>query len=263
MCRCASCEKHLRETKPILNMDRKKIKGLARHNLLGHYGCVVGALIIVGIFNTIASYFAELMGVGSIIVGVVGYLLFLLVGLVLNAGYGYVHLLLARGRQTKVGDMFYTVRNQPKRFVAYGILYWLVSMACLTPGVCCLYVSQVNPIGLGRLNILAVIGVPAIAVGAIILIRIMLAWSMTVYVMLDKPNAAVMEAIRESRQMMRGNKGRLFALLLSFVGWWLFSVLTFFLALLWIRPYMTQSMVCFYISLLPPEQQAQGVGAES
>ncbi|MCD8365571.1 MAG: DUF975 family protein, partial [Clostridiales bacterium] len=69
----------------------------------------------------------------------------------------------------------------------------------------------------------------------------------------------VLDAIRRSRQMMKGKKGRFFLLGRSFIGCILLSVLSFFIGLLWVIPYFAQSQTCFYLELTGRgEEQAEG-----
>ncbi|MCD8300818.1 MAG: DUF975 family protein [Clostridiales bacterium] len=242
-------------------MSRKQIKNIARHNLLGHYRCAIGALILVGIASIIASYFASLMTagrVGSLLVGIVGYILFLIVGILTQVGYEYVQLRLARGQQAIARDVFLVFRNHPGRFIGYEILVIVVCLICIAPGIIVMVLASIRPVLVGRANIPAFIGVALLIVGVIIWIVIYLSWSMAVYCLLDQENLKVMDGIRNSRVLMRGNRGRLFVLELSFIGWVLFSVLTFFIGMLWIIPYIKQSLACFYISLLPASQQTYG-----
>lgn len=51
-------------------------------------------------------------------------------------------------------------------------------------------------------------------------------YAMTPYIMAENENLSVMEAITESKQIMMGNKWRLFCLDLSFLGWELLGILT-------------------------------------
>ena len=50
-------------------------------------------------------------------------------------------------------------------------------------------------------------------------------YSMTPYILSEHPEMSVNEAITASRNIMQGNKGRLFCLLLSFIGWELLFLL--------------------------------------
>jgi uncharacterized membrane protein len=71
-------------------------------------------------------------------------------------------------------------------------------------------------------------------------------YSMTSYILLENPDMPVMDAIRRSKEMMDGNKGRLFCLDISFIGWWLLCILTCGLGFLWLYPYMNAATVAFY-----------------
>lgn len=49
--------------------------------------------------------------------------------------------------------------------------------------------------------------------------------------------------------MMQGNKGNLFVLEISFIGWSILAVLTFGIGFLWLAPYIQVSKTCFYEEL--------------
>lgn len=74
-------------------------------------------------------------------------------------------------------------------------------------------------------------------------------YAMTFYIMADNPEIDGMEAITRSRQMMNGNKWRLFCLDFSFIGWFILCILTFGLLLLYVGPYMEAAHAAFYQSL--------------
>lgn len=71
-------------------------------------------------------------------------------------------------------------------------------------------------------------------------------YAMAFYVLADNPNIPIMDAIRESKRMMNGNKWKLFLLELSFTGWILIAALTAGIGLLWVMPYITAASVGFY-----------------
>jgi uncharacterized membrane protein len=55
-----------------------------------------------------------------------------------------------------------------------------------------------------------------------------------------------MEAIDQSKAMMKGNKWKLFCLGWRFFGWILLGILTCGIGLLWVLPYLQTSMARFY-----------------
>ncbi len=56
--------------------------------------------------------------------------------------------------------------------------------------------------------------------------------------------------MRESQELMRGNKGRYFYLIISFFGLLLLSVFTCYIGLLWLAPYMEMTQLLFYRDLI-------------
>lgn len=72
------------------------------------------------------------------------------------------------------------------------------------------------------------------------------AYAMTPYIMAEKPNMGINDAITKSREMMKGHKWQLFWLDLSFTGWMLLSILTLGIALVFVWPYYSAARAAFY-----------------
>ena len=71
-------------------------------------------------------------------------------------------------------------------------------------------------------------------------------YAMTPYIMHEKPDMGINDAITKSRQMMNGYKWKLFCLDLSFTGWMLLSILTLGVALVYAWPYYNAAKAAFY-----------------
>ncbi len=71
-------------------------------------------------------------------------------------------------------------------------------------------------------------------------------YAMTFFIMADNPNLSANEAIKASKEMMRGHKTDLFLLELSFIGWILLSVLSFGIGFLWLGSYIYTANAIFY-----------------
>ena len=80
-------------------------------------------------------------------------------------------------------------------------------------------------------------------------------YSMAFFILRDNPGMSALDAITASRKMMKGYKGRLFCLYLSFIGWILLSIITFGIGFLWLYPYMFLSMTNFYENLKKVQPQ--------
>ena len=85
-----------------------------------------------------------------------------------------------------------------------------------------------------------------LGIGAIIL---GLAYAMVPYLLRDYPELTAREALRTSREMMKGHKWDLFVLQLSFIGWILLAILTAGIGYLWLEPYIQMSVAAFYEDL--------------
>lgn len=72
-------------------------------------------------------------------------------------------------------------------------------------------------------------------------------YAMTPYILLENPEMTANEAITESKNLMNGNRWRLFCLEISFIGWNILCLLfTFGLGYVALVPYMEASFAAFY-----------------
>ncbi|MEG0371492.1 MAG: DUF975 family protein [Clostridium sp.] len=71
-------------------------------------------------------------------------------------------------------------------------------------------------------------------------------YSQTFYILADNPNIKVLDAIRESKKMMYGHRGRYLLLQLSFIGWGILSIFTLGLGFIWLFTYIYASEAVFY-----------------
>lgn len=76
-------------------------------------------------------------------------------------------------------------------------------------------------------------------------------YSMSYYILADNNDISVNEAIKRSKEIMRGYKADLFSLHLSFFGWIFLSVFTFGILYFWIKPYIETARAEFYHNLIP------------
>ena len=77
-----------------------------------------------------------------------------------------------------------------------------------------------------------------------------LSYSMTPYILADCPNVPAQKALTLSKRMTRGNKGEIFVMMLSFLGWCMLSAFTVgLLDIFWTTPYMSLSLAGQYDEL--------------
>lgn len=71
-------------------------------------------------------------------------------------------------------------------------------------------------------------------------------YAMTEFILAENPELTASEAISKSKEMMNGNRWRLFCLHFSFIGWDILSSLTLGIGNLWLRPYKNAANATFY-----------------
>lgn len=256
----------------------------ARNVLSGKWGLALGTGLVANLLGA-GTYMLNSSGGGSsssldqetissfesmsqeeimIIVGIVAVVLmislvislaFFLLGGPITLGYVKFNLDLVDGKEPRVDDLF----SQFKRFgdgflvqLLRRIFISLWTMLFLLPGIILGVVIGVLAAMSGATDeIVAVAVVAGVFVGlipAVILGTVKeYSYAMAPYLLYENPGMKANEAITASKELMNGNKWRLFCLLFSFTGWALLSI--FFscgIGHLWLNPYMEAAVASFY-----------------
>lgn len=247
----------------MMKRGRKELKALAKRALLGNYGTVVGSMLvgylalfammipmfIIVLVAVAASASAGSPGVGTAVglVAAVGiwYILVLFASMLFMLGITRICYQFCIGQEGKLGDTLYAFKNHPFRFAGLSMLLMLLILISSIPGIALM-------IG-GQLMVRGAAGLVLYVVGYILTfflaIAVALRYFMAVFILLEEPWRKVGECIRLSKEMMDGNKMRLFKLQVSFFGILLLTYMTFGIGMLWITPYMICTNIYFYLSV--------------
>ena len=74
-------------------------------------------------------------------------------------------------------------------------------------------------------------------------------YSIIPYILADDPEISSKDAFKKAKQMMKGNKWRLFKLEFSFIGWFVLCVLTLGIGTFFLIPYISAANAEFYVEL--------------
>lgn len=154
---------------------------------------------------------------GTSFIGV-GAIVAVLIAGPLNLGLSECYLKLVRGQNVEIVNMFDGFKNFLKGFLLQlinGLFIALWSLLFIIPGIIKSY-----------------------------------SYSMSFYILADNPEIDCNVARERSIELMRGNKWRLFCLDLSFIGWYLLSLLTLGILFLWVEPYHNAARAVFYRRIL-------------
>lgn len=69
------------------------------------------------------------------------------------------------------------------------------------------------------------------------------------FIMIDEPGISFNDAMKKSKEMMKGHRFELFKLNFSFFGWFILSIFTLGILMLWVEPRMYTAEMVFYARL--------------
>lgn len=172
------------------------------------------------IFSTTGGFSPQIQSLlvgGAVVIAIVSILfavLYFIIGSVVAIGYSKFNLDLVDHKDGELGTLF-----------SYLSCWKTAAIATLLESICVLLWSLLFII-------------PGIMASY--------SYSMKNYILADHPELTASEAIARSKEMMRGNRFRLFCLDFSFIGWNILCVFTVGIGNLWLNPYIQASHAAFY-----------------
>ena len=252
-------------------LSSASLKSLAKGQLLGKYGTVIGAFVLHGLcIMPISMVLSLTIGTGTVIQTIIyclaAFLIHLFAGFFV-AGEAYIYLKVACNQKPQITDLFYCFRGDTMKVLQLQAVFAAVSLVCSLPAqivsgfvnaslsavtYSSAIVTDAPPVS-GSLFLTYVI---LFLAGTIIEIFVRLLFSQVFYLMLDFPQYSAKELFQMSLRLMKGNIGRLFYLEISFLPLILLSFLSCGIALLWISPYMDATLANFYLDLVKKKTEA-------
>ena len=201
-----------------------QLKDKAKEQLTGHYGLLIGIILVTGLIsitiNSILDIFVPMSaGTISYILSVaVTFLVSVFMG-VFNAGTALVYLKFASGGTASLSDIFYGFTHHIENTLTVSLVM-----------------------------------IPCLAAAMVIYVPLSLGLSQCYYLMLDFPDKPAAEILKASFRIMRGQKGRLFYMELSFLPLLLLGAVSL-VGILWVIPYMQMTFAAFYFDIMKQEQR--------
>lgn len=255
-----------------------ELKQLAKRALLGKYGTAVGAVLVnyaVAVGIGLALYFFLIVGVlaaalsGSagassapviavIIVVVALFFAMIIIEYMMMPGYINLYFNICRGRAYALGDLLFAFKNAPGKFFIISCI--LVGLVVVITGVS----MALSMFGLAFHSfwLKMVLDWGFMLLLYVLMFLFYMNFGLTLYILVEDPQKGIMEAMGESYRMMKGNRGRYFYLMISFIGWMIVAYLSLGLALLWLTPYMGCTFTYFYLDLKRMQQAEYGAQGE-
>ena len=253
-------------------MSCAQLKQMAKGNLYGRLGTVIGAFLVhmtiylvldyvISGFNTttiegLVLYFASLFIVDLFIT-------------IFTTGEDYLYLNVCTGNEATVSDVFYGFKGFAGKTLLLRLIPVLVTTLVQIPSFLIFQMlSTVMPSTQEMLDILqsgnmatlmeiserlspmtsmcCMLGLFQI----IITLLVDVIFSQTLFFMLDYPDYSVTDTLKYSIKIMKGSWGRYLYILLSFIPWYILGIFTCYISFVWSYPYQKATMTNFYLELI-------------
>ncbi len=204
----------------------------------------------------------KIAAVATLVISGISSLWSVLVSPVITVGYRKFNLNLIDGndRDLTVASLFRYFNGSYLKCVAVGLLNTLLSWACALPvwiasalGILLLIPAVASPVLCFALaSILFCIG----GIATVFLsFWVAFSYRFSYLILAEYPEIGAVDAMRNSRILMKGNKWRLFCLEFSFIGWYLLAACcTCGLGVLVVNPYCEVAETEFYSDLTRRDQ---------
>ena len=196
-------------------MNRASLKQLAKEQIKGNIGILFLCMLIVVAISSLASAIDKAIGDNSTVVSLI---VSVFVVSILGYGINLNHINLSRQIKASVPTLFEGFKDYGRVWLTFffmSLFETLWTLLFVIPGI-----------------------VKSIA------------YSFAPYIIAEDPNISPRDAIKRSMEITNGHKGELFVLYLSFIWWILLTGVTFGIAGIYVFPYMNQTYVNAYHSLL-------------
>jgi len=271
-----------------MKTSRKELKMRARAALLGHYGTAVGGILLfygiswlfmmamelvvmvmVAVFS-LAAPSEELsslivMGedisgysmagssllssgvIAAVIVGVLLYLALIMVLYLMIPGMVHLNMNICEGKKAKVTDIFWAFKHGPWKFIRLTLVIGLLILLSFLP----MALLMIGGVMSGNMVFTMIFNGVCSVILIIVMMCVALNFAMLYFILVDHPEMGIIEALKESYNMMVGNRLRFLGLSFSFFGWMILGMMSCGIGMLWLTPYMGCTCIFFYQDLKP------------
>ena len=232
-------------------MPASEIRKDARTALTGKWGMAVCITIIYLVIAFIIGLIQGLFGENSVIYAIID-LAYLVISIPLSFGLIISFMKLERNENVSYLDFLkdgFSKFNRSWGIWFYTFIKLILPIICLVLIIILIAIltsaSLIN--GSENLNVPLAVAAIALYIASIVyIVSRALLYSLAYNIAYDNPELSSKDCVLKSEALMHGNRGNLFLLELSFIGWAILAALTLGIGFLWLFPYMQVALVCFY-----------------
>ena len=212
-------------------------------------GMAIGAAVSIFIIQLGATLITSVLfpvnTVMSIVLGEIFSLALTVLTCLFEAGMYYMFLCLSRGEESWYGQLLWFFQHDPDRIIlastVMAVITWITSLPfSIYNYTAAIPATQEQMIQYfttsGELYLLSLV------LGTLIMVP----FRLTYYILADEPETSSMEALKKSRELMKGNFVRFVLLQVSFLPWIILSAVAMYIPMLYVLPYMELTNVALY-----------------
>ena len=234
-----------------------ELKAIAKEHMFNKYGTAIGALVIVSMITMFVSFFSTIFIDTKTVTGIIlnlliSFVISVLTGL-FTSGQRYFYLKISCGRPVTISDVFYGFKLFPNKAVLIQLYLSIFIYVSMLPMTLMSYMVARNP----KNSLYMLFYSLAMIFYGVVTVILSLVYSQAFFLLHDFPNYSAKELLAMSRQLMKGSKGRLFYLNVSFFPLLLLGLLSCGVAYLWLVPYMNATASEFFLDLIQNSNRQQ------
>lgn len=222
------------------------LKARGRYALAGHLGTAFGSIVTYLLLSfllirMVANVFSGSDPLSFLLCELMTWLVLTFMGLL---SYGLCRIFMGwqYGQKAAFQDLFAGFRENTNTILEIqAVLSGAEILALLPAGIAGAVLT--GPYSLPLTALLYVLGVFSA-------LYLQLTFGLSYFILLDYPQGKPLQVLKASRKMMKGNRGVLFYLYLSFVPLFLLGVLSFFVGDVYVLSYFYSTEAAFYRSLV-------------
>ena len=233
----------------IYYMNSSQLKKIAKEQLAGkRQATLVPSFISLLLFY--ASYAIQFIVPGNIVLTEIFSFLLVTLNSIFTYGLQYFYLKFIFGQSPIPADAFHGFRSQTGTLLIINTVIHLPFTVIFT-----LLAIPANRIATAipfSMEFSATFFLVTFGAMIVMVLQniVLLMFSQIHYLMNDFPGHNFTYYLKQSMQLMKGHKLRLFYIQLSFIPWFLLGYATCGLALLWVYPYINTVFANFYVELI-------------
>lgn len=246
-------------------MEKKtsaRLKLQAKQALKGNYGICAGSFLIMVAVVFLICFAAEIPlifglafsgmsesaqgAVISIISISIFVVLMQVICFLLFSGYTRLCYRVCIGEEAQIRDLFFAFSRHIGKFIGLAFIFMLIPIVIGVP----MGILRVATVITARSA--AFFGILSVAMGfleMLLMLFVSLNYGMSIYILVEDEEKNLIDALKESCRIMKGNKRRLFWLWLTFIGMIILAYCSCGIGFVWVMPYMMCTNLFFYFDI--------------